>query len=153
VTPAHWALQQQRFAPRLQPLVNDAPAPTELLAWLALEADKREGKSPYIAITDAEGNSQRIGVDLALAHATEQLADGWRTLQELAGHVTPFTARVEAEAKANLATAHQAALDALRAEYEEKLRALEQGMAAQTHEQITQRLMGIAGYNDGNPSS
>ena len=75
------------------------------------------------------------------------------TLQELAGHVTPFTARVEGEAKANLAVAHQAELNALRAEYEEKLRALEQGVAAQTHEQITQRLMGIAGYNGGGQSS
>ncbi|MEN8170824.1 MAG: 4Fe-4S binding protein [Pseudomonadota bacterium] len=149
ITPAHWALGQQRFAPRLKPLADDAPAPTELLAWLALEADKREGKSPYIAVNDSEGNSQRLRVDPALAAATEQLAHGWRTLQELAGHVTPFTIRVEEEAKANLAASHQAELDALRAEYEEKLRALEQGMAAQTHEQITQRLMGIAGYSSG----
>jgi pyruvate-ferredoxin/flavodoxin oxidoreductase len=153
ITPVHWALRQQRFAPRLQTLESDAPAPTELLAWLALESDKREGKSPYITVSDAEGNNQRIGVDPALASATEQLAHGWRTLQELAGHVTPFTDRVESEAKANLAAAHQADLDALRAEYEEKLRALEQGIAAQTHEQITHRLMEIAGYNSSNPTA
>lgn len=149
ITPTHWALGQRRFAPRLKPLANDAPAPTELLAWLALEAEQREGKSPYIAVSNAEGNSQRIGVDPALAATTAQLAHGWRTLQELAGLVTPFTARVEAEAKVNLATAHQEELAALRAEYEKKLHALEEGMTARTHEQITQRLMGIAGYTSG----
>ncbi len=150
ITPAHWALGQQRFSPRLRPLAGDAPAPTELLAWLALDEAAREGKSPYIAVTDSEGSSRRLGVDAALAAATEQLAHGWRTLQELAGHVTPFTARVEAEAKANLASAHQAELDALRAEYEAKLRALEEGMAARTHEQITQRLVDLAGYRNQN---
>lgn len=149
ITPAHWALGQRRFAPRLKPLANDAPAPTELLAWLALDEAAREGKSPYIAVTNSEGNSQRLGVDPALATVTAQLAHGWRTLQELAGYVTPFTARVEAEAKANLAAAHQAELDALRAEYEEKLRALEEGMSARTHEQITARLVELAGYNSG----
>ena len=150
ITPAHWALGQQRFAPRLQPLASDAPSPTELTAWLALEESAREGKSPYIAVTDSDGNSQRLGVDSALAAVTARLAHGWRTLQELAGHVTPFTARVEAEAKASLADAHQAELDALRAEYEEKLRALEQGVAARTHEQITARLVELAGYRNQN---
>jgi pyruvate-ferredoxin/flavodoxin oxidoreductase len=149
ITPAHWALGQQRFAPRLKPLANDAQAPTELRSWLMLEPEQRVGKSPYIAMADSEGNSQRLGIDPALAAVTEQLAHGWRTLQELAGLVTPFTARVEAEAKANLSAAHQAELAAMRAEYEEKLLALEEGMTARTHEQITQRLMGIAGYTNG----
>ncbi len=150
VTPAHWALQQKRFAPRLQPLAEGAPSPTELTAWLALDEAARDGKSPYLAISDDEGNSRRIGIDPALAAATAQLAHGWRTLQELGGLVTPFTSRVEAEAKAELAAAHEAEIAALRAEYEEKLRALEEGMNARTHEQITQRLMSIAGYTGQN---
>jgi pyruvate-ferredoxin/flavodoxin oxidoreductase len=148
ITPAHWALGQQRFAARLRRLANDAPAPIELTAWLALDEAAREGKSPYIAVADSEGNSQRLGVDPALTAVTAQLAHGWRTLQELAGLVTPFTARVEAEARANLAASHQAEIDALHAEYEAKLRALEEGMAARTHEQITQRLVELAGYNN-----
>jgi pyruvate-ferredoxin/flavodoxin oxidoreductase len=149
ITPAHWALGQQRFAPRLKPLANDAPVPTELLSWLALDVTAREGRSPYIAVSDNEGTSRRLGIDPALAAVTAQLAHAWQTLQELAGLVTPFTARVEAEAKANLAASHQAELDALRAEYEEKLRALEVGMTAQTHEQITARLVELAGYTGG----
>ncbi|MCW8918843.1 MAG: 4Fe-4S binding protein [Gammaproteobacteria bacterium] len=149
ITPAHWALGQQRFAPRLPPLAGDAPAPTELTAWLALDDGQRAGRSPYLAVTDSEGNSQRLGIDPALATASANLAHAWRTLQELAGLVTPFTARVKAEAKANLAAAHQAELDALRAGYEEQLRELEAGMAASTHEQITARLVELAGYKSG----
>jgi hypothetical protein len=78
----------------------------------------------------------------------EDRGHAWRTLQELAGLVTPFTARVEQEARENLAAAHQADLDALKREYEAKLRALEEGMQGQVHDQITQRLMDLAGYND-----
>ncbi|MDH5785392.1 MAG: 4Fe-4S binding protein [Chromatiales bacterium] len=146
ITPAHWALGQRRFAPRLRPLASDAPAPTELTAWLALDEAARAGKSPYLAVIDSDGNSRRLGVDPALAAACARAGHAWRTLQELAGIVTPFTARVEAQAKADLVAAHQAELEALRAEYEAKLRALEEGMAARTHEQITARLVELAGY-------
>ncbi len=140
-TPAHWALGEQRFAPRLPALQGKAPAPTELTAWLALEPAQRSGKTPYITIGD-----ERFAVDPALAVTVEKLGHAWRTLQELAGLVTPFTTQVEAEAQQNLAAAHQAELDALRHEYEEKLRALETGMQGEMHDQITRRLMELAGY-------
>ncbi|MFO7593599.1 MAG: 4Fe-4S binding protein [Pseudomonadota bacterium] len=146
ITPAHWALSEKRFAARLKPLHKDAPVPTELLAWLALDEVKRSGKTPYLDVKDHLGNEQRYAVDAALAKLVERQAHAWRTLQEIGGLVTPFTARVEAEAKADLAAAHQAELDALRQEYEEKLRALEEGMQGEMHQQITHRLMELAGY-------
>lgn len=146
LTPAHWALRQQRFAPRLQPLPADAPFPTELEKWLALETDKRSGKTPFIAVTDDEDKERRYAVEKALAAMVEDRGHAWRTLQELAGLVTPFTARVEQEAHETLAAAHQAELDALKHEYEEKLRALEEGMQGQMHDQITRRLTDLAGY-------
>jgi pyruvate-ferredoxin/flavodoxin oxidoreductase len=148
LTPAHWAVRQQRFAPRLKPLAADAPFPTELVKWLALEAEKRAGKTPFIAVSDDAGKEHRYAVEEKLAAMVEDRGHAWRTLQELAGLVTPFTARVEQEARENLAAAHQADLDALKREYEAKLRALEEGMQGQVHDQITQRLMDLAGYND-----
>jgi len=146
LTPAHWAQGEKRFAPRLQRLHVDAPAPTELMAWLALDEDKRAGKTAFIAISDAAGKETRYAVEPALAGMVERQGHAWRTLQELAGLVTPFTTRVEAEARTSLAAAHQAELDALRQEYEERLRALEEGMHGEMHEQITHRLMELAGY-------
>lgn len=147
ITPVHWALNEKRFAPRLKLLHKDAPAPTELLAWLALDEEKRSGKTPYIDVKDKLGNEQRYSIDTAFAAMVERQSHAWRTLQEIGGLVTPFTARVEAEAKANLAAAHQAELDTLRQEYEEKLRALEEGMQGEMHQQITNRLMELAGYD------
>jgi len=147
LTPAHWALRQQRFAPRLQPLAADAPFPTELDKWLTLEKDKRNGKSPFIAVSDSEGKERRYAVEAALAAMIEDRGHAWRTLQELAGLVTPFTERVEQEARESLAAAHQAELDALKRDYEEKMRVLEEGKQGQMHEQITRRLMDLAGYN------
>ncbi len=147
LTPAHWALRQQRFAPRLQPLAADAPYPTELDKWLEVEQDKRSGKTPFIAVKDSEGKEQRYAVEAAMAAMVEERGQMWRTLQELAGMVTPFTTRVEQEARESLAAAHQADLDALKRDYEEKLRVLEEGMQGQMHERITRRLMDLAGYN------
>lgn len=142
-TPAHWALGEARFAPRLPSLSSKAAAPTELVDWLTLEPAQRSGKPPYIEVDES-----RYMVDPALAAVVEKLGHAWRTLQELAGLVTPFTSQVEATAQQNLATAHQAELDALRREYEEKLRALEAGMQGEMHEQITRRLMNLAGYEN-----
>ncbi len=147
ITPAHWALHQKRFAPRLKALAADAPFPTELVKWLALEEEKRSGKTPFIVVFDGEGKEHRYAVEAKLAAMAEDRGHAWRTLQELAGLVTPFTARVEQEARESLAAGHQAELDALKKEYEEKLRALEEGMQGQLHEQITRRLMDLAGYN------
>ncbi len=147
-TPAHWALRQKRFTPRLRPLATDAPFPTALEQWLALETGKRAGKTPFIAVFDDEGKEHRYAVEEKLAAMVEDRGHAWRTLQELAGLVTPFTTRIEQEAKESLAFAHQTELDALKKEYKEKLRALEEGMQGQMHDQITRRLMDLAGYNE-----
>lgn len=147
VTPVNWALREKRFAPRLRPLQKDAPAPTALQDWLALDATKRQGKTPFIIHHDELGNEHRRAVDTELAKLVARQHHAWRTLQEIAGLVTPFTARVEAEAEEKLAAAHQAELDALRSEYEEKLRALEESMHSEMHQQITHRLMELAGYD------
>jgi pyruvate-ferredoxin/flavodoxin oxidoreductase len=49
-----------------------------------------------------------------LQRVAEQCAHAWQTLQELAGDVTPFTEKVEAEIRAQVAGEHEAELDAQR---------------------------------------
>jgi pyruvate-ferredoxin/flavodoxin oxidoreductase len=48
----------------------------------------------------------------ALERAANACTGNWRTLQELAGEVTPFTAKVEADIRADVAAEHRAELDA-----------------------------------------
>ena len=146
LTMAHWAASEARFASRMTPLKNDAPKPTALMDWLALERSAQSGKTPFIVL-GAGDEQQRYRVDPALARTVGEQADGWRTLQELAGQVTPFTAQVEAEAKQSLAAAHQAELEALKQEYEAKIQAIQNGMHTEMHQRIRGQLMSLAGYD------
>lgn len=71
----------------------------------------------------------------------------WKILQELAGIVTPFTAKVEAKLKQEIAAEHQAELDALKQEYETRIEKLQAEMEIEMAERVKNRLMNLAGYN------
>ncbi|MEN8220475.1 MAG: hypothetical protein ABFS56_29825 [Pseudomonadota bacterium] len=77
----------------------------------------------------------------------EERLEAWRTLQELAGIVTPFTAEVEAKLKEQLAQGHQAELAALKEDYEARLETQRAEMEADMAARIKGQLMGLAGYN------
>jgi pyruvate-ferredoxin/flavodoxin oxidoreductase len=148
LTMAQWALSERRFANRLRPLHGEAASPTPLTSWVELDPADRRARTPIITLTQ-DDETISYQVDLALAEAVEKQAHAWRTLQELAGLVTPFTERVESEAREKLASAHQAELTALKAEYEEKIRAIQEGMGAEVHQKIRSQLMSLAGYDPG----
>ncbi|MEN8219130.1 MAG: hypothetical protein ABFS56_22745 [Pseudomonadota bacterium] len=78
--------------------------------YLKLDAKERRGKTAFV--TDAE--QVRLRVEPTLLAVCEERLEAWRTLQELAGIVTPFTAEVEAKLKEQLREGHQAELAALK---------------------------------------
>jgi pyruvate-ferredoxin/flavodoxin oxidoreductase len=116
-TPARWALGEDRFGSELSPLSETAPSPTSIDTWVALDRDQRATKTP--TVVDTVGATLAVGHDLA--ELCRERYEQFRTLQELAGVVTPFTGAVRAQVESELAVAHRAELDALRAEYESKL--------------------------------
>ncbi|WP_240991974.1 pyruvate ferredoxin oxidoreductase [endosymbiont of Riftia pachyptila] len=146
LTPAHWALTEQRFASRFRALADNDPAPTTLLDWLELEPAARQKKTPILSVTQGKGDAMVLRVDPELAQMAADRLHIWRTLQELAGIVTPFTARVEAEAEERVATQHQAELAALKADYEQQLNATRDSAQTQIAQQLQDRLMHLAGY-------
>jgi pyruvate-ferredoxin/flavodoxin oxidoreductase len=80
--------------------------------------------------------------------ANRSVAETWRTLQEWAGVVTPFTEQVRALAVRELEVAHRHELDVLRAEYERRLaEAEQQGLARHTN-QLRARLIELVQQND-----
>ncbi|MES9955501.1 MAG: 4Fe-4S binding protein [Sedimenticola sp.] len=141
ITPIHWALREARFSAHFTEVTEETPAATETAAWLQLEATARKGKTPVISLGE-----QRYAVSTELMEQVEQSQASWRALQELAGLVTPFTERVNREAEERVAAEHRAEMDALRAEYEEKLAALEAQLKGEVAEQIKGRLLNLAGY-------
>ena len=143
--PIHWAATESRFAGHFAPLADDDAQPTEALAWLAQDAKGREKRTPYVELSVGD-ESIRYHVSAELLAQVERLQHAWRTLQELAGLVTPFTERVQREAEERVAADHQAALDAQRVELEAKMEEQAAGMQGRMAGQIKQRLMSLAGY-------
>lgn len=144
---AHWALEEGRFAHLFQPLAEDAPGPAPLLEYLALEPAARRRRTPFLD-THEEGMPRRLGLDPRLTQACLARLDAWRLLQELAGLVTPFTARVQQEAETRLGEVHRAELQAQRADYETRLERLETRLREDTRQALRGRLLQLAGYGD-----
>jgi pyruvate-ferredoxin/flavodoxin oxidoreductase len=147
LTPAQWALGEQRYAEFFSDLRESDPAPTDLAEYLALDAPQRVGKTPVAALAgNGEAPRRYHRVDPRLVQVCEQQRDAWRTLQELAGWVTPFTARVRAEAEAAVATERQAELAEQKARYEQRLERLREELFAEVRQDMRVRLMALAGY-------
>ena len=142
-TLADWALGQKRFAAHFKPLADDAATPTPLNEWLQLDAKARKGKTPFVTTIDDEEERRHAVSDALAATAADSLAN-WRTLQELAGIVTPFTARLEQDIRAEVAAEHQAELDAQQQAADAKIQEIQQKTQAEIASKIRARLLQLA---------
>lgn len=145
LTPASWALTEKRFSGYFTPLAEDSPNPVALAEYLELEASAQDGKTAFVS-RGQNGKRARFAVDPAMLRVCAERRQAWRTLQELGGLVTPFTARVKQLAAEETAVAHQAELAALRAEYEQRLDDLKAGMLETTRQEMRERMLTLAGY-------
>ncbi|MEE8343839.1 MAG: 4Fe-4S binding protein [Woeseiaceae bacterium] len=150
VTPADWALGQQRFASYFQALTDAAPAPMPLHEWLQLDANGRAGKTPTVAVGNGD-EELRYSMAPAMANMADQCLQSWRTLQELAGIVTPFTERLEQEIRAELAAEHQAELDAQKQASDAQLLEIQQKIKGEIASKIRSRLLELASRKRGSP--
>jgi pyruvate-ferredoxin/flavodoxin oxidoreductase len=142
-TPAHWVLGEQRFNSMFSPLADDAPGPLALEAYLALDPQKRRNHTPFI--TGATEARLAVAPELVTVCATRQSV--WQMLQELAGVVTPFTARVREEIETATAANHKAELAAQAATYEARITGLREQMQKETRQALRIRLMELSGYS------
>lgn len=77
----------------------------------------------------------------ALSRASEVRLAEWRTLQELAGVVTPFTEEVRASAERDVADAHAKELAAVRSEYEARLATEAEAVREEMATRLQERLL------------
>jgi pyruvate-ferredoxin/flavodoxin oxidoreductase len=142
-TPVHWAFEQGRFAGHFEPLAQSAPSPLPIHEWLALDAAAQRGKTPYVA--SGEGDDEpRYAVSAAMLRAAGHCIDNWRTLQELAGVVTPFTRKLEEEIRAEVAAEHQAELNAQKQAAAAELKEVRQKTQAEIAATMRSRLLELA---------
>ncbi len=78
------------------------------------------------------------------ARAVDRCANDWRTLQELAGVVTPFTEQLEAELREELAAGHQAELDAQKQAAAAELAEVRERTRADVAQKLRSRLLELA---------
>ena len=145
---ADWAFRQGRFDMHFKPLAPNAPAPTPVSDWLQLDDKGRTGKTPYVA-TGTGDEEQRFAVATPVATVAAGCLANWRTLQELAGVVTPFTERVEAEIREAVAAEHKAELAAQKQAAETEVREIREQTQAEIAAQIRSRLLALASRKRG----
>ncbi len=141
---AAWLLAEPRCRKQLAPL-QDGTAALSLESLVGGEATDPE-RAVYVA--DADG--RRLQLAAPLAAQVRQLLRSWRILQELAGVETPFTQSVREEAAQALTKEHNAALAALKAEYEQRLASAH---ADATRAAVTQLSARLVQLSSGRPVS
>jgi len=145
LTPADWAFTETRFSHCFTVISDEDPTPTPLQSWLELEVNGRRNKTPFLTVMENEEEvSYRI--DTSLVKVVEERAQNWRTLQELAGLVTPFTAKVQQEAQEKVSTEHEQELATLKQGYEQQISELQQSMKSDMAVQIKDQLLKLADY-------
>lgn len=146
LTTAAWALGETRFAQLFSPLQADATDSLPLDEYLALGRETRAGRKPFVMAKIGERDSVRYQVGEPLVRVCEERLRAWRTLQEVAGLVTPFTQRIQQQAQQAVAAAHQAELEKIQSSYEARIRELKRELLEQSRAEIKARLMAMAGY-------
>ena len=79
-----------------------------------------------------------------MLRAADHCMGSWRTLQELAGIVTPFTRRLEEEIRAAVAAEHQAELDEQKQAAAAELQEVRQKTQAEIAATMRSRLLELA---------
>jgi pyruvate-ferredoxin/flavodoxin oxidoreductase len=148
LTPADWAMGQQRFRHAFAPLAADATAPVPLHEWLQLTAKERTRKTPCL-VRGSGDDECRYAIAPALLDRVVVCLDTWRTLQELSGIVTPFTERLEEEIRAAVAAEHSAELDEQKRASEAEIMALREKTEAEIASKIRSRLLELTSRKRG----
>ncbi|MCK5665752.1 MAG: hypothetical protein KAI17_19825, partial [Thiotrichaceae bacterium] len=142
LNPVHWAINEQRFQSHFSELTANAVQPVELSDWLNLNNAEKNKQTPFIKLSD-----EKIAISKDFATMIAEKYALRHTLQELAGIVTPFTDYVEQCVAERLSSEHQADLDALRAEYEDKIADINASYQHETHTKIRNQLLALSGYD------
>lgn len=143
LTPADWAIGQQRFRHAFSRLPADAAGPIPLHDWLLLTDKERQRKTPYV-VRGSGDEERRYSMAPALLDRVVMCLDTWRTLQELGGIVTPFTERLEQEIREALAAEHRAELDEQERASKAEIKAIREKTEAEIASKIKSRLLDLA---------
>ncbi len=143
LTPCDWAATEERFAQHFSRMSGDEPGLTPVAEYLQLNNEQREERTPFITVMK-DDIERRLRIDDAMINDADERLRLWRTLQELAGLVTPFTKQVREAAERDLKGTHEAEIAKLNAEHETKIAELTAGFETDALQRVTDGLMAFA---------
>jgi pyruvate-ferredoxin/flavodoxin oxidoreductase len=125
VTTADWAATEGRFAKHFTRIDADAWTDTQVpfVEIVAMEAEERAGKTPFVWTLDSERKLERTLVSQEMVQLAEERLQFWAQLRELAGLHVP--AAVRKRIARSLESELDNKLQVLRAEYEAKIAELQ----------------------------
>ncbi len=141
LTIADWAATEARFKKHFT-TVKDGAADDELVAFhefVALPADEREGKTPFIYTKSKKGTLARLAVSTEMVSLAEERLQYWSQLRQLAGLEVGESVRdrVASETQAE----YEAQLASIKDEYERKLAELKASYPVLVARRIAEALL------------
>ncbi len=146
MTPAHWAFTEARFAGGFRPFEQSDGEAIDLGEFIMLSNSDRAGKVPVLRLHDrSDLPTDTWHVPATVVDLADNRLQIWRTLQEIAGVVTPFTERVREEAESDIAARHKGEIASLKREYEAKIQAADEKARSEMLDRLRNRLVQLAG--------
>jgi len=138
--PVSWAFGAGRYR---EAFADEAPGRTApFREWCSLSTGERAAVLPVF--TDPGG--RRLAVGGNLAGAAREAGERWRTLQELAGLVTPFTERLRQRLADEIEKTHRLEVEALERRHIEEIAELRKNQKSEHAARLRDRLLQLAGY-------
>jgi pyruvate-ferredoxin/flavodoxin oxidoreductase len=146
ITTADWAATEVRFRKNFQKVEKDdwGDDMMPFHEFMALPREERSGRRPFIWTIDGDKRLERLQVSTQMVELADDRLNFWHQLRQMAGLDVPATVHddVETELEAEL----DARLEALRAEYEQKISELKA-----SYPRVVARRMaeGLLSFKDG----
>jgi len=142
LTIADWAASEPRFARHFKKVKKDAwhDGMVPFHEYVALTAEERQGKTPFIHVRDEEEHLGRMAVSEEMVELAEDRLDLWDELRELAG--VKINEKVRRLVAGPIEREYKAKLESLEKEYEKKLAELKSSYPEQITRRIAEALVG-----------
>lgn len=148
LTPAGWALGEERFTAAFSPWGGEGEKDGEAIdiaAYLDLPTEERAGKVPVLT---HPATGEQLRVSLPLVRASQERLASWRTLQRLAGTLPAAAAEAPAAGTpkevAAIEERHRAEIAALERHHEGRLAALRSQLELEMARRVRGRLLALA---------
>lgn len=146
LTYGDWAIRQPGLRNQFRPLSSGDTSPMTLAEFLAIEPSARTTRTPVVYTVDSSGELHKQVPSANIIRTSESVILAWNTIQEIAGLLTPYPAKLKASIEDEVTKHHEKTLEKLRNDYEEKLREQQRTQMEAIKKKLTDKLLALSGH-------